>query len=295
MIDRETKWPEAIPTDDITAETVAETIYKHWIVRFGCPSTLTSDQGRQFESQLFNNLMKIMGITKNRTTPYHPVSNGIIERWHRTLKTALRTKLSSSRTWVNELPTVLLGLRATLRTDAGVSPAELTYGYNLRLPGDFFNTSIPTTTSDYSYINKIREAIELNRPQTATTHHNSKQPLFIHKDLQDCSHVFVRVDAIKKPLQPPYEGPYRVIKRTDKVYTIQLQNRETNISIDRLKPAYLLQEDIPNDTSSLQDTSSPRNSFPAKTHSNETPQPNAIHKNITTRVGRPVKLPVRFT
>ncbi|XP_045453892.1 uncharacterized protein K02A2.6-like [Melitaea cinxia] len=289
MIDRETKWPEAIPTDDITAETVAEAIYKHWIVRFGCPSTLTSDQGRQFESQLFNNLMKIMGITKNRTTPYHPHSNGIVERWHRTLKAALRTKLSSTRSWIDELPTVLLGLRATLRTDAEVSPAELTYGYNLRLPGDFFTTSIPTTTDDYTYVNKIRKAIEQNRPQAATTHHNSKQSIFIHKDLRNCSHVFVRVDAIKKPLQPPYEGPYRVIKRTEKVYTIQLQNRETNISIDRLKPAYLLQENIPNDTS-LQNSTSPQNTSD-KPHGSVTSQPTANNNKVTTRAGRSVKLP----
>lgn len=52
--------------------------------------------------------------------------NRIVERWHRTLKTALRTKLSNSWSWLNELPIILLGLRANLRTDAGVTPAELT-------------------------------------------------------------------------------------------------------------------------------------------------------------------------
>ncbi|GBP92578.1 hypothetical protein EVAR_70952_1 [Eumeta japonica] len=85
----------------------------------------------------FSNPMKIMGIKKNRTTAYPPQSNGIVERWHR--KTALRAKLSNSNTWIDELPTVLLGLRATLRTDAEVSLAELIYEYNLRLPGYFFN------------------------------------------------------------------------------------------------------------------------------------------------------------
>ncbi|GBP26676.1 hypothetical protein EVAR_23446_1 [Eumeta japonica] len=109
-IDRQTKWPEAIPTDSITVENVAHTVYQHWIARFGCLITITTDQGRQFKSQILSNLMKIMGIKKNRTTVYPPQSNGIVERWH-----------------------------CMLKIDFEVSPAELTYGYDLQIPGDFFN------------------------------------------------------------------------------------------------------------------------------------------------------------
>ncbi|KAJ8713199.1 hypothetical protein PYW07_013569 [Mythimna separata] len=243
MIDRLTKWPEAIPTDEISAVRIADIVYQHWISRFGCPTTLTSDQGPQFESQLFQNLMKVMGIKKNRTTPYHPQSNGMIERWHRSLKTSLRAKLSDTSTWVSELPTVLLGLRAALRTDTGVSAAELTYGYNLRLPGDFFaSTSTSTPTMDYTYVEKLRDVIRVNKPQAIAEHHSNNKRVFVHEDLLKCSHVFIRTDAVKKPLQAQYEGPYRVISRTEKVYTIQLPNRQANISIDRLKPAYVIAE-----------------------------------------------------
>ena len=72
MIDRFTRWPEAIPVTDITADTIAKAIYEGWICRFGCPLTLTSDQGRQFESEVFKSLLNLLGIKKTRTTAYHP-------------------------------------------------------------------------------------------------------------------------------------------------------------------------------------------------------------------------------
>lgn len=89
MLDRSTGWPEAYPLKDITAESVAEVAYYGWITRFGCPLKVTTDQGRQFESNLLNQLARRMGITRIRTTAYHPQANGAVERWHRSLKTSL--------------------------------------------------------------------------------------------------------------------------------------------------------------------------------------------------------------
>lgn len=137
MIDRFTHLPEAFPMKDITAETVAKTFYEGWITRFGCPAKLTSDQGRQFESHLFAELMALFGIKRIRTTPYHPQSNGAVERWHRALKAALMARLGL-KSWVDELPTVMLGLRAAVRADTNLSAAELTYGSSIKLPGEFY-------------------------------------------------------------------------------------------------------------------------------------------------------------
>ncbi|KAK2578093.1 hypothetical protein KPH14_000593, partial [Odynerus spinipes] len=76
------------------------------------------------------------------------------------------------------------------------------------------------------------------RPKS--TAHHIRHSAFQFKDLQTCTHVFVRVDAVRKPLQPPYEGPFKVISRiSDLLYNVDVDGKETNISTERLKPAYI--------------------------------------------------------
>lgn len=239
--------------------------------------------------------MKEMGIAKTRTTAYHPQSNGIVERWHRSLKNALRARLIAASTkWTDELPTVLLGLRAALRTDTSVSAAELTYGYHLRLPGEFFNASTNLPTMDYTYVEKLRDTIQAIKPTTASSHHSNNKHLFVHKDLSTCTHVFIRTDAVKKPLQPPYEGPYQVIDRNNKVFTIKLPQREANISIDRLKPAYVLQEQECTFEAPIQKTvtTSPEKTVPTASIQPRSMTTQPADKRTTS--GRVVKPPVRF-
>ena len=88
-IDCFTWWPEAIPLNDISAESIAQALISGWILRYGVPTTITTDCGSQFESHLFQELSRILGIKCMRTTSYHPASNGMIERFHRQLKAAL--------------------------------------------------------------------------------------------------------------------------------------------------------------------------------------------------------------
>ncbi|GFU63987.1 transposon Tf2-6 polyprotein [Trichonephila clavipes] len=101
MIDRFSKWPEAQPLKDITAETVAEAFFSSWVSRFGTPSILTTDRGRQFESSLFKALSKLLGVQKCRTTGYHPQANGMIEELHRPLKSAI--KCHATERWTEVL------------------------------------------------------------------------------------------------------------------------------------------------------------------------------------------------
>jgi hypothetical protein len=64
----------------------------------------------------------------------------------------------------------------------------------------------------------------------------------VSRDLAACTHVFVRHDGIRKPLQPTYDGPYRVVERAEKFFTIDYNGRDDTVSLDRLKPAYLESE-----------------------------------------------------
>lgn len=290
VIDRCTHWPEAFPIKDITAETVAKVIYDGWITRFGICRYLTSDQGRQYESSLFSELMKCMGIDKIRSSPYHPQSNGAIERWHRSLKAALRARLDST-SWVEQLPTVLLGLRTTLRSDSNLSAAELTYGCSLRLPGEFFVSAKSEASDPHTLVQELRDGIRKMR--AVPVKQRDSRTLFIHPDLKSCDYVFIRVDAVRKPLQPPYDGPYRVLSRGSKVYKIQLPNRCINVSIDRLKPAYVLNEQCSTDSpESANASASDKDDDVIPDH---TPSPSSSSTSgKKTRSGRVVRLPTRF-
>ena len=131
MVDCLTHWPEAVPLPDMLANTVARAFVTHWISHFGIPSKVTTDCGRQFESMLWKQLMQVLGSTRIQTTAYHPCANGLVERFHRQLKSSLRT--DSSANWVDSLPLILLGVHTALKEDIGACTAELVYGMTLRI------------------------------------------------------------------------------------------------------------------------------------------------------------------
>jgi len=110
VVDRFTRWPEAYPLANMTSHAVADKLVTQWIARFGVPDIVTTDQGRQFESELFSALSQTYGFRHIRTSPYHPQANGLVERLHRPLKTALTAQNNSQ--WTKTLPTVLLALRS---------------------------------------------------------------------------------------------------------------------------------------------------------------------------------------
>ena len=283
-VDRFTRWPEVIPLTSITAESVAQAFLSGWISRFGVPSTIITDRGRQFQSQLWNRLLSLIGSKRARTTAYHPQTNGMVERFHRQLKAALKAQPKPDD-WMATLPLILLGIRTALKEDISSTAAEMVYGTTLRLPGEFFTSSPTTSLPDPSdFVSQLKSHIEILRPQPPRTTQRSSN---IPHALLTATHVFVRHDGVRKPLQPPYDGPFPVIKRTDKHFTIALHNRTDTISIDRLKPAHLDSEiSTPNTNTAY---SNAQNNQP--TPHSPPPPSHTPTDTRTTRSGRRVHFP----
>lgn len=286
VVDRFSRWPEAYFLKDITAESVAQALYEGWIVRYGVPETITTDQGRQFESTLFQATSVVLGFKRIRTTAYHPAANGLVERFHRVLKAAI--KCYNTERWTEVILSILLGIRASMKEDIQSTPAEMVYGTTIKLPNEFFSTS-KIQTDPMSFVTQLKNVMNCLRP-TPTSNH-SKKRVFVHKSLPLCKKVFVRVDRVKSPLERPYDGPYEVISRAKKNYVLRIKGKTVNITIDRLKPCF---ETVPEDEL----TSKEREKVPIKQHQHvPTPADTSTAAPATsthTMSGRAIKLSVRF-
>ena len=234
IVDRFTRWPEAIPLVETSAKACAEALVSQWVSRFGVPSEISSDRGAQFTSKLWSSMAQQLGTHHTRTTAYHPQANGLVERFHRHLKSSLRARLTGPN-WMNELPWVLLGIRTAPKEDLQTSSAELVYGSPLTVPGDFIPSS--STAEVETFLPRLRKKVTGFAPVPTSQHGvaTSRVPPDIFKS----QYVFVRRDNHRSPLEKPYEGPFKVIQTGTKFFTLEKSGKLDTVSIDRLKPAHL--------------------------------------------------------
>ena len=237
VVDRYTRHMECVPLADITAKSCANAFMLHWVARFGAPVTITSDRGGQFLSCLWEEMCEFLGAQRNATCSFRPESNGMVERMHRTLKTALRCQ-ENPTDWYSNLGVVLLGMRAMVKEDLGCSSAELTLGTPLRVPGEFF-VSDRETIPQTEYGRQLVGFMQTLRP--SPPREPCRRDYFVDDKLSSCSHVFVKNNAAKTTLDQAYTGPYRVLSRTDKYFTLEMgANRYDNVTINRLKACSIL-------------------------------------------------------
>jgi hypothetical protein len=142
------------------------------------------------------------------------------------------------------LPLVLLGICTAYKEDLQSSTAQLVYGEPLWVPGELLVPAAPKVEAS-TIIQQLRRHMDQLRPTPAARH--ASPATFIHRDLQDSTHVFLQKDTTHPALKPPYSGPHNVIAHTDKTLTIIVSGRQGNVSADQVKPAYVL-EGIRHDT-----------------------------------------------
>ena len=159
------------------------------------------------------------------------------------------------------------------------------HGTTLRLPREFFNCIQEISIIDpTSYVS---QAI-MQDLQSPPVHDAPQRKVHISDALASCTHVLVRQDSVRKPLQTPYDGPYKILKRQDKYFTIDIRNKAETVSLDRLKPAHL---------DSAADTNPPPHPVSQPPQPTNTSSPSRIQmpcKPTITRYGCHVHWPVHL-
>ena len=253
--DHFTKWYETIPLPDQTATTTANALVDHWISRFGCPHSLHSDQGRNFESRLFEQLMQLLELDKTRTTPFHPQSNAVIERMNKTLQNMLAKCINEEQSiWSQQLPYVMMAYRSSVHESTGYTPQFLDFGQELSLPLHcMYPKPQENNTSDIHEIvhNKqqaFQRAFELIRRKLNTKQkrrnaiYNKKVHGPTYKEGQKVLlyHPAIAVGTTSK-FASPWKSPYNIEKcLNDVTFRIKEENttKQQIVHYDRLKPFF---------------------------------------------------------
>ncbi len=173
----------------------------------------------------------MLNISHRQTTAYHSESNGAVKRLHRCLKDALRA-CAAAATWSEELPFVLLGLRAQPREDTGLSPAEAVFGAPIVLPNECLQNEELSVDSIIKNFSKTWDA-----PASSLPRHNSSVQLSskLPAKLLSTPHVWVHRGGVVPPLQLLYDGPYAVLCHSPRSFTIRVGSQDEVIAVSHLK------------------------------------------------------------
>ena len=232
-----TKWVEAIPMRDQTAARITEELVKVFSV-LGVPNILHSDQGQNFESTILKDTLKAFGVSKSRTTAYHPQGDGMVERLNRSLLQLLRLYVDKEPAdWERYIPLVLYAYRTTVHSSTGVSPLQLMFG---RQPNSTdFDSPLAFDVSSYqSHIQaklaELRDLVETNLADAATHQKTTYDKHSTRRSFKVGDLVWLSVPTARK-LDPRWEGDWKITAVKSSV-TMEISdgNRKKVVHINRL-------------------------------------------------------------
>ena len=256
VIDMASRWPEAMPLKSTTAHAVSVGLIEIFS-RTGIPLELLSDQGPQFVGKVVTQLCRSLRVEKIQATPYHPETNGVVERFHSTLNAMLTKASNSGLDWVGQVPFALFALRAAPARETGFSPFELVLGRQVRTPLDILHQG--WSERDFENLDTTEWASWL-RDRLECWHEvmckrgdqaGKKRKAYYDKKTKERSlkigdMVLCRVPGMIKKLEEAWHGPYTVVAKLSAVdYKVQVSATKTRIwHINNMKQFHERQEQV---------------------------------------------------
>ena len=249
-----TKWVEVIPLPDQTALATSKALVEKVIFYHGPPKALITDRGSNFTSELFNHVCKALNTKHRTTTAYHPQTNGLTERFNKTVVEMLRKYLDDGFTnWEEMLGAVAFAYRNSVHSSTMETPYFLNHGRDPLMPLDRFlqpPSLLLVTPNDYKHqtMKRLYEAFQLVKSNLAKAREEQRAQYDARAEkleYQVGDKVLLELKAWKRgtsrKLNPRYKGPYRV-KKVNSNSTVEIQEcagKQTQlVHVNRIKPLY---------------------------------------------------------
>uniref|UniRef100_A0A3B3T130 Gypsy retrotransposon integrase-like protein 1 n=1 Tax=Paramormyrops kingsleyae TaxID=1676925 RepID=A0A3B3T130_9TELE len=248
-----TRYPEAIPIRSLRTPVIVKSLIK-FFTTFGLPKYVQSDQGSNFTSKLFAQVIRELGVRHSVSSAYHPESQGALERFHQTFKNMLRTFcLDAGKEWDEGVPLLLFAIRDTVQESTGFSPAELVFGHTVRGPLKVLQEQwlspcvFPPTQDVCKYVSALRDrmfAVRALARRTLGVSQDRMKRRFDssaqHRSFQAGDRVLVLLPLPGSSLRARFSGPYVVQEKlspTNYVLATPDRRRKTRMChVNMLKP-----------------------------------------------------------
>ncbi|CAJ0964630.1 unnamed protein product [Ranitomeya imitator] len=228
ILDYATRYPEAIPLRNSSSKSIARELV-HVFSRTGLPKEILTDQGTPFMSKVMRELCKALKISQLRTSVYHPQSDGLVERFNKTLKSMLRKAIEKDgRDWDCLLPYLMFSIREVPQASTGFSPFELLYG---RHPRGLLDIAKETWEAEVTPHRSVIEHVALMQQRIAKVMPIVKEHLLQAQEAQarvynrsarvrqfnPGDRVLVLVPTVESKFLAKWQGPYEVVEKLGEV------------------------------------------------------------------------------
>jgi len=227
ITDHFTKYAVAVPTKNQTAKTTAEAFYNNFVLNYGIPTRLHSDQGANFESGIISEMCRLANIKKSHTTPYHPMGNAGPERFNRTLLGMLGTLENSQKAdWKKYIGHLVYSYNCTPHESTRTSPFELMYGRKPKLPIDAAFESVTDSGSKGStreYIENLQNRMQKTQEIVQKHMEKAKSKMKYHYDKKAKAAIISEGDKVMVKILA-FDGKHKIAdKFEEELYDVVRQ------------------------------------------------------------------------